>query len=160
MMKNGDTMSETYPLKGRRSAAFLRKYANLYRRILLLQEGIVGYQCAGRSPSLSPRYESGKLYAPPTITEVTFDAAAARRYEETIGAVLALPFSKRPAEVPRPDFAVELKVDFGYGVVEMRRYDFALAGDAQYREKFCADVCAYGEKVFRIFFQPIPRRGE
>ncbi len=126
-------------------AALSAQYPNLFARVEQLHARLVCYHRFGTVRGDVP-YGSGADV--PAFSAVSFDPAQAARYERVAEKI----YARRPhpdAEVPKPAFAVELTVDFGYGVMEPRTFDFRNYSDEAALTAFCAEICARAAEHFR-----------
>ncbi len=127
---------------------FSRTFQHLYNRICNLRDSLIGYFAEENVHALVPvGYEAEGV---PAFLEVSFDEPSARQYEKTMQKF----FSHRPRGVttlPKPQFAVTLKLDFYYGVTGVRTFDFT-----DYCEEslvaFCSEIRKSALEVFHHRF--------
>lgn len=101
---------------------FKRDFLHLYYRMRQLRDAIIGYYLDCNIHLLvSEQYDPKGV---PIICEVSFDEEKAKKYCERMDRYFAKIPSKQGEFLPRPQFAVDLVIDFGEGITEPFSFDF------------------------------------
>lgn len=125
---------------------FMRDYLHLYYRMRQLRDAIIGYYLEGDIHLLvSAQYEPKGI---PFICEVSFDGEKAKKYCERMNRYFEKIPSKQGEFLPRPQFAVDLTVDFGEGITEPFSFDFRGYCNEKV-EDFCSKIKERGLYHYR-----------
>ena len=103
-------------------AAFRRDFVHLYYRMRQLRDAIIAYYLDGDIHKfVSAQFEPKGI---PFICCVTFDAEKAKKYCERMERYFAKIPSKPSEYLPRPQFAVDVLINFDEGAEEPYSFDF------------------------------------
>ncbi len=133
-------MSVTYPFDPTQGGEFKRDFENLYYRLCRLSDRLFACYC-GAPDSARP------VFGAPRIAEVTFEEPASKRYEERAERYFSRPL-RHHHEVPKPSFAVTVKIDFDYGPPELRTFDFRNYS-LEAADRFCIEIMERARYLFK-----------
>lgn len=128
-----------------RDAPFEYDYPHLYYRMCQLRDAIIGYYTVQNIHAIvSTEFNATGI---PYISEVEFPPQKGKRYCERMERYFAK-IPKDNAVLPRPQFAVNVTVEYGEDLFERYVFDFKTYGDETVTE-FCRKICNRALYYFR-----------
>ena len=135
-----------YDMTEERAEAFRRDFTHLYHRIRRLEDGVTACWLTGDAHAfVRARLPRAGL---PFFASVSFDAAAAEKFERRVEKALGGGYTRAAARMPSPAFPVRVTADL-YGTRE--EFVYAFGGEDAF-VAFCKEVCARAQACFRHRF--------
>ena len=146
-------MERSYELNTAGEEDFRRDFTHLYHRIKRLEDGVIAYWLTGDAHAFVRSHMPREGL--PAFVRVSFDGAAAEKFERRVERLLDGRYSRAAAQMPLPAFPVRIEIDLD-GACGL--FSYAFRGEEEF-SGFCASVCALAKEKFRHRFSG-PKEGE